>query len=239
MADSFSLDKRQAFDDSYQIFLRKRNGHACMMSIVFVVIFPLGAISMHLPLKGLARRVVTRIHAPIQLLGMAMMIGAMGLGIDIARNDLHYISPVHTHVVLGLLVTSLLILIQPALGILQHLYYKKTQKKSVFAYVHRWSGRVLILLGWINSGLGFQLVGLPFVATHTLVRQFVLMGVLGGIWFLLVASDGYRSHWRKGEKLSAYGIGWRGGVILRKEGRGFDARAVKEEVHEGQYEDRK
>ena len=238
MADS-SLDKRQAFDDTYQIFLRKRNGHACMMSIVFVVIFPLGAISMHLPLKGLARRVVTRIHAPIQLLGMAMMIGAMGLGIDIAKNDLHYISPVHAHIVLGLVVTSLLILIQPALGILQHLYYKKTQKTSVLGHVHRWSGRVLILLGWINSGLGFQLVGLPFVATHTLVRQFVLMGVLGGIWFLLVVFDAYRSHWRKGEKLSAYGIGWRGGVILRKEGRGFDARAVKEEVHEGQYEDQK
>jgi hypothetical protein len=217
MHESSALQKRQAFDDSYKIFLRKRNGHACMMSIVFIVIFPLGAISLHLPLKGVSRRVISRVHAPMQAVGMAMMIGAMGLGIDIAKNDLHYISPVHAHVVLGLLVTSLVILLQPALGILQHLHFKKTQKKRVFAHVHRWSGRVLILLGWVNSGLGFQLVGLHFVPTHALVRGFLIMGVLGGLWFLLVGVDSYRAYWLKREKLSAFGLGWERGVVLRKD----------------------
>jgi hypothetical protein len=186
-----------------------------MMSIVFIVLFPLGAISLHLPLRGI--KVVRSIHAPIQVLGLAMMIGAMGLGIDIAKNDLYYISPVKAHVVIGLLTTSTLILFQPALGLWQHRHFKRTGRKSVFSYVHRWLGRVAICLGWINSGLGFQLVGLEFVETHSLVRNFVIMGVLGGLWFFLVGFDGVRSHWLKKQKMSAFAIGWERGPRLRRD----------------------
>ncbi|KIV81815.1 hypothetical protein PV11_03969 [Exophiala sideris] len=214
------VDKRAFFDDSYKIFIRKRNAHACMMSIVFIVLFPLAAISLHLPLKGV--RVVTRIHAPIQILGLAMMIGAMGLGIDIAKNDLNYFSPVKAHVVVGLLVTSTIIVIQPAMGILQHLHFKRTGKKSIFAYVHRWVGRVMICLGWINSGLGFQIVGTHLIPTHSWVRNFLLMGILGGIWFLLMGVDGFRSHMAKKDKLSSYRVVWDKGPRLRAPMQGQD-----------------
>ncbi|KAI1625052.1 hypothetical protein EDD37DRAFT_374677 [Exophiala viscosa] len=214
------IDKRAFFDDSYKIFIRKRNAHACMMSIVFIVLFPLAAISLHLPLKGV--RVVTRIHAPIQILGLAMMIGAMGLGIDIAKNDLNYFSPVKAHVVVGLLVTSTIIVVQPAMGILQHLYFKRTGKKSIFAYVHRWVGRVMICLGWINSGLGFQLVGAHLIPTHSWVRNFLLMGILGGVWFLLMGFDGFRSHLAKKDKLSSYRVVWDKGLRLRTPMQGQD-----------------
>lgn len=138
-----------------------------MMTIVFIVLFPLGAISLHLPLKPVSRRVIARIHAPTQVLGLAMMIGAMGLGFDITKNNLHYISRLHVHMVLGLLLTSLVVLLQPVLGILQHFYFKKTQEKSVFAYAHRWSGRVLIVLGLSNSGWDFSwLVGVSCQHMH-------------------------------------------------------------------------
>lgn len=209
-----SLQKRAYFDDSYKIFIRKRNAHACMMSIVFIVLFPLAAISLHLPLQGV--RVVSRIHAPIQILGLAMMIGAMGLGIDIAADDLDLFDhPIKAHVVIGLLTTSTLILFQPAMGLLQHRYYRRTGQKSVYAYIHRWLGRVAICLGWINSGLGFQLVGLDHVATHSLVRNFVIMGVIGGLWFLLMGVDGYRSHWAHKERLSSFSAEWQKGIKLR------------------------
>jgi len=188
-----------------------------MMSIVFIVLFPLAAISLHLPFKGI--RVVPFIHAPIQILGLSMMIGAMGLGIDIARNDLHFLTPVKAHVVIGLLTTSTIILLQPALGLLQHRHYKRTGQKSVYAYIHRWVGRVMICMGWINSGLGFQLVGIELVETHSLVRNFVIMGVLGGLWFLLVGVDGLRSHLLKKAKLSSFSVRWEKGkgVVLRGE----------------------
>lgn len=182
------------------------------MSIVFIVLFPLGAIAQHLPLKGV--RVTGRIHAPIQILGLIMMIGAMGLGIDIAKNDLNYFSPVKAHVVIGLLVTCTIIVVQPAMGILQHRHFKRTGGKCAFAYVHRWTGRVMICLGWINSGLGFQLVGIPPVKTHSLVRNFVIMGILGGTWLFLMGTDGLRDHvWHK-NRLSAYSLGWSRGLRL-------------------------
>ncbi|KAK6367276.1 hypothetical protein LTS17_010201 [Exophiala oligosperma] len=228
LADPASLEKRAYFEDSYKIFLRKRNAHACIMSIVFIVLFPLGAIAQHLPLKGV--RVTSRIHVPIQILGLIMMIGAMGLGIDIARNDLNYFSPVKAHVVIGLLVTSTIIVIQPAMGVLQHRHFKRTGGKSVFAYIHRWTGRVMICLGWINSGLGFQLVGIPPVETHSLVRNFVIMGVLGGIWLALVGTDGLRDHvWHK-NRLSSYTLGWSRGLRLHsRDGIDDTANRLKEE----------
>jgi hypothetical protein len=187
-----------------------------MMSIVFIVLFPLGAISLHLPLRG--TRVVTRIHAPIQILGLAMMIGAMGLGIDIADVDLNFFAKstsTKAHVVIGLLACCTLILFQPALGILQHLYFKRHGKKSVFAYIHRWIGRVAICLGWINSGLGFQLVPISLVSSGSLARNFTLMGILGLTWFALVGWDGYRKHFVHRDGLGAYRLGWNRGLVLR------------------------
>ena len=211
-----SLQKRAFYKDNYKIFVRKRHAHACIMSIVFIVLFPLGAISMHLPLRGI--RVVSRIHAPIQMLGLAMMIGAMGLGIDIADVDLNFFSSktsTKAHVVIGLLTCCTLILFQPAMGLAQHLHFKRTGKKSVFAYLHRWTGRVAICLGWINSGLGFQLMPISLVPTSSLVRNFLLMGVLGAIWFLLAGWDGYRHHLVGKDKIGAYRLGWEKGIVFR------------------------
>ncbi|KAG0645466.1 hypothetical protein D0Z07_8686 [Hyphodiscus hymeniophilus] len=193
------------FDDPLKIFYRKRNAHACMMSIVFLVLYPLGAISLHLPLPHFLRKIkiVPWVHVPIQILGLAMMIGALGLGIDIA-NDLHFFTSrtIPAHVVIGLLTTSTIIVIQPALGILQHLHFRKTGERSVWGYIHRWTGRVAIILGMINQGLGFQLLGIGTVVhTHSLVRNFVILGVLGGIWFALVMWDWTRGALKKRENV--------------------------------------
>lgn len=209
------MQKREVFQDKYNIFIRKRHAHACMMSIVFIVLFPLAAISLHLPLKGV--RVISFIHAPIQIIGGAMMIGAMGLGIDIAKNDLNYFGngPVKAHIMIGLLVTSSIILFQPALGLLQHRHFRRTGQKSFYAYIHRCVGRVMICLGWINSGLGFQLMPIQLVPKQSLVRNFVLMGVLGGIWFLLMGIDGIRGYWYKKDRLSSFSIGWDKGFRIR------------------------
>lgn len=183
------------YDDPLKIFYRKRNAHACMMSIAFLVVFPLGAISLHLPLPRFMRkvRIVTSVHAPIQILGLAIMIAAMGFGIDIAKELHYFLGParsVPAHVIIGLLATSTIIVVQPAMGILQHLHFRKTGRKSTFAYVHRWTGRVAIILGMINQGLGFQLVGIGTVVdSSSLVRNFTFTGVLASVWFALLMWD--------------------------------------------------
>jgi len=189
------LEKRSY--DSPKILSRKRNAHACIMSIVFIILFPLGAISVHLPINRIPflkntylTRKIPAIHAPIQTIGLVMLIGGMALGIRIAH-DLRLLSnPVHAHVVIGLLVASIIILVQPAMGIAQHLYFKKHGKTSAFGYVHRWVGRGAIILGIINNGLGFQLAEQDIdVPTSSYIRNFVIAGCLAFIWVGLVAYD--------------------------------------------------
>lgn len=192
--------------DTFTVFNRKRNAHACIMSIVFIVLYPLGAISVHLPVSEIPflkntylTQKIMAIHAPIQIIAFVMMIGGMALGIRIAH-DLDYLNnPVHAHVVIGLLVVSIIIVFQPVLGVLQHRYFKRTGGKSLFAYLHRWIGRGAIALGMINSGLGFQLAETTgiIVPTSSYVRSYVLLGALVCIWLSLVGFGEFRSRRQK------------------------------------------
>ena len=186
-------DNQEGYYDAHKIYVRKRNAHACIMSIVFIILYPLGAISIQLPIQRISflrntylRNKVPAIHAPIQLLAFVMMVGGMALGIRIAH-DLGYLgSPVHAHIVIGLLVVCTIIVFQPILGILQHRYFKKNGGKSVFGYIHKWVGRGAIILGIINNGLGFQLADDTdvIVPIGSFIRNFVLAGVLGLIWMV-------------------------------------------------------
>jgi len=175
------------------------------MSVVFIVLFPLGAISVHLPtdrIPGLRntylKQRILAIHVPIQMTAFVMMIGGMSLGIRLAY-DLDYFTthPTKAHVVIGLLVTTSLIVFQPAMGTAQHLYFRRTGGKSVFAYAHRWLGRCAILLGMINSGLGFQLAQWNgvVISKHSFQRNFILIGFLVAIWWGVVFFDAIRA-WR-------------------------------------------
>lgn len=199
--DSTENDLQKRDFDNFTIFNRIRNAHACIMSIVFIVLYPLGAISLHLPIEYVPflkntylRQKVTAMHVPIQVLGTVMMVGAMGLGLRLGH-DVGYLShPVHAHVVIGLLVVCTILIFQPAMGILQHRHFKKTGGKSVFAYAHRWLGRGAIALGIVNNGLGFQLARTNvIVPTRSLVRNFVLMAFLVSIWFALVMFDTFQA----------------------------------------------
>jgi uncharacterized membrane protein len=175
------------------------------MSIVFIVLYPLGAISLHLPIEHIPflkntylKKKVMAIHAPIQIIAFVMMVGGMALGIRIAH-DLDYLNhPVHAHVVIGLLVVSIIIVIQPIMGFLQHRHFNKTGGKSIFAYLHRWIGRSAIALGMINSGLGFQLAETTgiIVPTSSYIRSYVLLGVLVSIWLSLVGFDKLKVPWK-------------------------------------------
>jgi uncharacterized membrane protein (DUF485 family) len=191
--------------DTFKIFNRKRNAHACIMSIVFIILYPLGAISIHLPIDRIPylkntylKKKIMAIHAPIQLIGIVMMVGGIALGIRIAH-DLDYLTnPVPAHVVIGLLVTSIIIVLQPVMGVLQHRYFKKTGGKSIFGYAHRWVGRGAIILGMINNGLGFQLAEDDIrVPTSSYIRNFTLLGVLVTVWLSLVVYDEFRLHKRR------------------------------------------
>jgi hypothetical protein len=167
------------------------------MSIVFIILYPLGAISVHLPIDRMPmlkntylKQKIAAIHAPIQILGFVMMVGGLALGIKIALDLGFFETAVPAHLIIGLLVTCTIIVVQPVMGMLQHRYFKKTGGKSAFGYIHRWVGRFAILLGIVNNGLGFQLAREDIeVPTRSYVRNFTIMGVLVSIWLGLVVYD--------------------------------------------------
>lgn len=49
------------------------------------------------------------------------------------------------------------LLLQPALGLIHHRYYIKGNPQPIFRYGHIWYGRLLIVLGIVNGGLGLEL----------------------------------------------------------------------------------
>lgn len=200
------LDERGVYQkrniDTFEIFNKKRIAHAYIMLIVFIVLYPLGAISIHLPIERMPylkdtylKKKVTAMHVPIQIIGVIMMVAGMALGIRIAH-DINYLEhPVSAHVVIGLVVVCTIVVFQPIMGILQHLHFKKRGGKSIFAHLHRWIGRGAIVLGMINSGLGFQLAKTNVIVTTTwYIWSYVLLGVFVSIWCSLVVYDKFRIH---------------------------------------------
>jgi hypothetical protein len=100
--------------DTFGVFNRKRNANAYIMLIVFIIIYPLRAISISFPIgcipylkNSYFKNKIMALHAPTQVIGFVMMIGGMALGIRIGH-DLDYLNdPVHAHVVIGLIVSAL------------------------------------------------------------------------------------------------------------------------------------
>lgn len=62
----------------------------------------------------------------------------------------------HYHPVIGI-VLFILCLIQPILGQLHHMLFKKTGGRTTVSHGHIWLGRAIITLGIVNGGLGFKL----------------------------------------------------------------------------------
>lgn len=126
------------------------SAHGIIMSVLFLALFPLAALTLYLP----TTKKVRFIHAPLQVLGTILLIVGMGLGI-VLGNRLGEIDGYHQ--IIGFIVVAMLVLFQPAMGLYQHLHYHKTGGRTIFGVLHRWLGRSMIILGIINGGLGWHL----------------------------------------------------------------------------------
>ncbi|KAH6704100.1 hypothetical protein BKA61DRAFT_617862 [Leptodontidium sp. MPI-SDFR-AT-0119] len=123
--------------------------HGLVMSIAFVV------------LKS-KRRVW--IHISLQLVGWVLMLTGLATGIRVGKilDRLHS----NAHTVLGTVIVVLL-LFQPFIGFIHHRRFLATKKRSAWTYAHIWYGRILMLLGIVNGGLGLRLAGNTLVGTIT------------------------------------------------------------------------
>jgi predicted Na+-dependent transporter len=179
------LDQKRS--ESFQELDRYRIAHGIIMSISFVILLPAFALTLYLVPYS---KVASRIHAPLQLLTVCLIIAGFGLGIDVEINfDLQG----QYHPKIGIAVVVYLIVVQPLMGFLQHRWFKKHAERgasSIFGHVHRWLGRAVILLGIINGGLGLQLArdlaGDAGATTGTEIAYGVVAGFVGLLWLVVV-----------------------------------------------------
>lgn len=148
--------------------------HGSLASVVFLVLFPVGAMVIRI------FSLPVWVHAGIQIFTYCCFIAAAGLGIYIAKSlDLL----MNHHPIIGITLLALLFF-QPLFGLLHHTSYKKVQRRTFISHLHIWEGRVAIILGMINGGLGIQIAG--NVKKGYIIAYAVVAGVMGLVYLATV-----------------------------------------------------
>ncbi|KAK3065063.1 hypothetical protein LTS18_012044, partial [Coniosporium uncinatum] len=139
-------------DEDRRIHLRNtaRVAHGIVMCVAFFLIFPLGGIVLRvLRISHLARW-----HGLLQSLGILLFTVGTGLGgwsATVARQAL-----CDPHAIIGFFLIPLLLL-QPAYGVIAYRYFLRTNgQRGRWSHVHTWLGRITVLVGIIDGGLGLQ-----------------------------------------------------------------------------------
>ena len=148
-SNSLSQNGRSgAFGSSRETMLL---AHGAMASLAFVGLFPIGGILIRVAsFTGLVW-----VHAALQIIAFLVYVAAFGIGIWIAING-QYLT--NAHPIIGI-VLLIILCAQPLGGFLHHRYFKKYGRRSTVSYAHIGIGRIAIILGMINGGLGLQLAG--------------------------------------------------------------------------------
>ena len=142
--------------------------HAVLACLAFVAIFPTGGILIRVA----SFPSLVWVHAAIQVLAYVLYIAAFGIGVWMATN-MGYITSAHP--IIGI-VLFVVLLGQPLFGLLHHRLFKKYQNRTLWSYVHIGIGRIAILLGIVNGGLGLQLAG---TRGGSVIAYGVVAGVMG------------------------------------------------------------
>ncbi|KAK6499831.1 hypothetical protein TWF481_010188 [Arthrobotrys musiformis] len=151
-----------------------RIAHGTIMGVAFTIGFPSGAIFI----RVLKPPNHVYIHAATQIFSTAMAFTGMGLGIWLGLN-VRYLDYLHT--IIGFAVIASLV-IQPVLGLIHHIRFKKVKRSTWWGFVHRWYGRVIVVVGIVNGGLGLLL------AENTRAGEIAYAAVAGlaGFTYLMV-----------------------------------------------------
>jgi Cytochrome domain of cellobiose dehydrogenase/Eukaryotic cytochrome b561 len=126
--------------------------HGLIMGACFVILFPLGALLIRLPV-----RLAFWLHVIWQSCTVFGVLVGFSLGIYISVKNNNHPKLDSAHQGLGIAIT-LLVLIQPTLGFLHHRIYKRTASPTLLGKIHRlYLGPGIILLGIVDGALGLNL----------------------------------------------------------------------------------
>lgn len=205
--DFHLLTKRE---QSFATLNTLRKAHGSIMATCFVILLPLFALTIHLVPYS---KTASRIHAPLQLTTLCLVIAGFGLGIHVEQA--FYLTHEH-HPAIGAVVVVYLIVFQPLMGYLHHRGFKKQNQQQLseqddqttptdttvrgriwwfLGHLHRWLGRAALILGMINGGLGLQLarkgmgdLGAP---KSLLIAYGVVAGVVGVVYLSVVVGSNF------------------------------------------------
>lgn len=180
-----SSSQSSAGGSSYTPPVSKTNriiiAHGVIMSITWVILFPLGAAFIRLLNNRLPNPLA--LHRGLQ--GANTVLAIIGLVLGVSIGDEYVNNYASFHKFLGITVVVLLF-IQGGLGQLHHSVYLKTGKRSQWSYAHIWFGRTVISLGIINGGFGLKIVSASSgqIAAYTIVALLVV-SVYSVFYFLV------------------------------------------------------
>jgi hypothetical protein len=203
----YNYKQSASFKKSSRILI----AHAVLGTLAWAFFAPLGAIFIRLDIPGVN---LLKLHIICQVSVYAMTIATAGLGIWLAIGASKYGSIyTNSHVIIGLVVFSVAS-IQPWLGWIHHIIFKrrlinfrkgadtKIPGRTSITVSHIWIGRILILLGVINGGLGLRLAAsTPFQTQSTTRKAEIVYGVLAGLMFLLFAGVSIVFEYRRAARL--------------------------------------
>lgn len=162
--------------------------HAVFMGIAFLLILPLGALSLRL-----VRRV--QIHAAAQIVGLAFVAVGFGLGVYCSTVYNKSKSFNSTHQIIGLLILAA-ILIQVGLGLSHHLIYMRAGTPTIMGKIHRFLGIAVLTLGIVNGFIGLKFAGSSMVAYGIVVA--IMLVIFAGLAFFIFRHN--QSHAYKPDK---------------------------------------
>lgn len=153
--------------------------HGVIACIAFVALFPIGGILIRVAsFPGLLW-----VHAALQGFAFLFYIIAFGMGVYLATT-LDLLNDPHPIIGIVLLVV---LFFQPISGFVHHRLFKKYNHRTLWSYVHLWHGRIAILLGIVNGGLGIRLAG---DASNGQVIAYGVIGALVGVVYIACAVFG-------------------------------------------------
>jgi hypothetical protein len=192
-----------------------RLAHGVMASLAFVIFFPFGAISirlipgrvafwLHVVFQVLGYLTFIAAFGIGVVLAKEFTFGSFSLvcfplpptspsqphhrnrtNSEQESTDILTSLQIHTyHPIIGIVVLALLIF-QPLLGYIHHLYFKRTHRRTAWSYAHIWLGRIVITIGIINGGLGLKL------ANNSRSGEIAYGIVAGIIWLVWMAAAVY------------------------------------------------
>ncbi|KAK4996068.1 hypothetical protein LTR66_004237 [Elasticomyces elasticus] len=125
--------------------------HGICMGLAFAVLFPFGSII----LRAFSFRNLVWVHGGWQTFVYCIALAGFGLGVWLAVLEDQLLAS-NGHSIIGIIVIGVL-LFQPLGGFIHHQIWKRKQSGTVWGVGHRWIGRIALILGAINGGLGLQL----------------------------------------------------------------------------------